>query len=79
MIKFFDKRDLTIKELPTLPFMSQFNGDFYLYYEDTEENITCICMSTGVAQTTIYDNIREAVEAMTASEKIVEVEFHIVK
>jgi hypothetical protein len=79
MIKIIDKRDRTIKELPTLPFMTQFDGDLYLYYEDTEENIACIDMSTGEAQIATFVNVRAAVDALGTSEQIVEVELYIIK
>ena len=79
MIKIMDKRDFTIKELPTLPFMTQFEGVLYLYYENYQKNIACIDMSTGVVESATHDNIGDAVDSMGTSEKIVEVELHIIK
>ena len=79
MIKIVDKRTKEKRELPTLPFFTEFDGSLYMYYKRADGKVAQISLDSGVEQSEFSFSVESAVDNLYPEERIVEVELHIVK
>jgi hypothetical protein len=79
MVRIVDDRNTVSQELPTLPFVTEAGGNKYLYFQDVNDDIRCLHLELGMEQMGKFSSIQDAVENFGLTERIVEIELHIIK
>lgn len=78
MIKIIDERKKEKVKMPTLPFITDLDGDMFLYFQKEGGRIDYIDLETGVCQGGNYENIEEVINCLDTRERIVTAEIYLI-
>lgn len=78
MIEIIDDRNTTISESPSLPFVTEQDGDFFLYFLDTEDRVAQLSLKDGEQLLDTFPDVEYAIQRFGVGEKIVNIQIRVV-